>query len=98
MIQKSQIDYIAAGHAIDLGGHVAGVVGCQEDIDMCQFDWLSRHSQQGFLSEFRQNAFGLPMIQLHRRPDWSRRHPVHADAILSELFRQTDREAGSRLS
>ena len=45
VIQKSQIDYISAGHAIDLGGHVAGVVGRQEDIDMRQFDRLSCPSQ-----------------------------------------------------
>lgn len=63
------IDRIATGHAIDLRGHVAGIVGCQEDVDMRQFDRLSRPSQQGFLSEFRQGAFRLPVIQLQRRPD-----------------------------
>ena len=96
MIEKSQIDYIAAGHAIDLGGHVAGVVGRQEDIDMRQFDRLSCPSQQGFLPELRQGAFGLSVIQLQRCPDWSRCHAVHADAFLGELLRQTDCEAGDR--
>ena len=94
MIQKSQIDYVAACHAIDLRGHIAGVVGRQEDIDMRQFDRLSRPSQQGFLPEFRQGAVGLSVIQLQRRPDWSRCHSVHANAFLGELLRQTDRETG----
>jgi hypothetical protein len=38
----------------------------------------------------------LPTIQLQRRPDWPRRHPIHTDAFLGELFRQTDREARNR--
>ena len=63
---------------------------------MRQFNRLSRPSQQGFLPEFRQRAVQLPMIQLQRRPVWTRRPPVHTDAFLGELFRQTDREARNR--
>lgn len=38
------------------------------------------------------------LIQLQRRPDWPRCHPVHADTFLGELFRQTDREACDALT